>query len=246
MLDSTLSLSLSSGMQRTGVLVVSLVAAACTSQVRIESDVIEALGEELGESSARLVSLDPSPGDEALRDATGQTGDDLVELVLAHDDWATLDGEISELVVGALEADASDTFSWDGDVLDVAFVSASDEGATTHSVALQRRTGVVRSDLPTTYNGQDISSFDEIDGQPVFLPPFIEGTYELSTTRTIGGEPTSLRLHADYVQLTLDGDACAAGGGVDIHYLLSSEATERGGFVRASYHGCGRIIVFTR
>jgi hypothetical protein len=215
-----------------------LIVGACGGQIRIDSATLEAIGDDLGASSSALVTLEGSAGDEAIRDASVDLGADLVALVIAHDAWTLYEGPVPEAVGLALEVASPGYVDWDGDVLDAELTT--EEGAA-YALSLAWRRGVIRSD----FSGEEVGD-GEVDGESVFLPPFVDGVYELSTIVDVGGTLTEVRLLADYVGLTLDGNHCAAGGGVDISYRLSSEGTDRGGFVRSSYHGCGRIQVFTR
>lgn len=211
-----------------------LILLAACGPFRVMSPEVESLGASLGDASAALVSLEAEPSDAALREAVVHTGDELVALVLAWDA-----GRDSEEPHDLASLSVDDLASWNGETLNASFA----EGTSTYAVALRRRTGVVRSDIAGTPAAEAaVWGSGEVAGESVFLPPFIERTFDLQ--RRVGD--TDVRLRADYVQLTLDGDGCTAGGGVEISYELTAAEVTRAGWVRTGFHGCGRVHVYER
>ena len=77
-------------------------------------------------------------------------------------------------------------------------------------------------------------------GDGVWCPPFVDRSLRLERSVEVDGEPMSIQVVADY-GLRLDGRGCAAGGQVDVTYVLSAESERpvRGGFVSADFQGCG-------
>ena len=191
--------------------------------------------ENLGEASASLVALDIDPGEEVLREKVGATGQALVDLVLAWDASvdASIPADLSPITAG-------DGLSWDGDTLNAAFA----EGDTTYDVSLRYITDAMRSEI----DGIDLSSIDpsllgsgEFRGQAITMPPHLDDLFRLHTR--VGD--IDVHLEADYVSLSMNGDGCAAGGGVEISYMLDGEVL-REGWVRVGFHGCGRVHVYER
>lgn len=129
--------------------------------------------------------------------------------------------------------------TWDGHVLDVD-VDGLDGNAVRADGSL--RAQGYRVDVPAWQGtGTDPCHWGTPLGDSngsVECPPLIDRA--ITFTRPDEG----LTVHATF-GITLDGDACAAGGQVELDYVLTDAAGRRGGTLEASYEGCGRIRILT-
>jgi hypothetical protein len=83
---------------------------------------------------------------------------------------------------------------------------------------------------------------EDVGSGNVTCPPLVDQW--LAATREL--EDGLLSLSATY-RLTLDGDACAAGGGIDVTYRIAVDGEPaRDGFVTANFRGCGDVRVVGR
>ena len=166
----------------------------------------------------------------------------LVELALAHDSWLTEPGALTRL--DAVPSPEQHLKWTDGRLR--GGMRLDDGGV----LASTLRFSGGRTENVDTSGGLDgICQGAEVtgSGDGVWCPPFADRFIFVDRPVVVDGQPMSIQLEADY-GLRLDGRGCAAGGQVDLTYVLTpdNEQPIRGGFVSAQFHGCGNPKAATR
>lgn len=210
--------------------------------VRIHDMAVIGPAGDLGDASAALVTTPATAPDELVEQRARDVEDALVELALAHDAWVMVPTDPPSVAPLSLQTTG---LTWDGRRLQG---GVSGGAGSMLGVDLRFRTGGTRSAGGTGQGPEDLCPGGEWTGsnQDVQCPPFVSRSVEVERTLEVDGVEAQLRLRADY-GLRLDGDDCAAGGQVDVYYVLEpgEGLPERGGFVSAERHGCDRVAAST-
>ena len=163
--------------------------------------------------------------------------EELATLARVHDALGLADTSLPAPASTPLPASGNSLLTWDGSKLEVD-VDGLDGGDVRARGAV--RLQGYRVDIPA-WQGTDPCYWGTPSGDSngsVECPPLIDRA--ITFTRPEEG----LTVRATF-GITLDGDACAAGGQVELDYVVRDAAGPRGGTLEASYEGCGRIRVLT-
>ena len=209
---------------------------AC-GHVRIDEVSLVEPATSLGDASTSLIQTPGTAAPDVLTERVLDIEEALIELAKAHDDWSAANGAGRTPDTLALPVDAG-PLRWDG---------------TTLSGTLTTETSLVESTLRfqdrrtefAASGGDAVCVAYEASGTAMHVEchPFLDRSLLVSHT-----EPDGSRIDIDATYgLVLDGDRCAAGGQIDLGYRITppDDAT-REGVVSATFHGCGRIQVFSR
>lgn len=224
--------------QRRYALTFLFVSTAC-AQTELTDEALRDAGLNLGAASSALAQSPPDAPLDVLERQLARIEEDLALLARGHDALGLAGDSLPPPAASPVPASGNRDVTWDGHVLDVD-VDGLDGNAVRADGSL--RAQGYRVDVPAWQGaGTDPCHWGTPLGDSngsVECPPLIDRA--ITFTRPGVG----LTVHATF-GITLDGDACAAGGQVELDYVLTDAAGRRGGTLEASYEGCGRIRILT-
>lgn len=214
-----------------------LFATTACGHVRIQDPALIQPAIQIGDASTALIQTPRTASQQDVSAAVQDIETALVDLVLAHDDWSERHGPSRAPNSVPLPVDTG-PLTWDGSRLLGSILT--DKGAVESSLRFQDR----RTEFASS-GGDAVCVAYEQSGTPMHVEchPFLDQTLVVSHQAHCGSQ---VDIAADY-GLVFDGDRCAAGGQVDLSYRVTPPSgTPREGVVSATFHGCGRIQIFTR
>lgn len=213
------------------------------NHVRIQEPELVGPAAALGDASAELVSLPADAQWGELKTHTDAVEAALLDLAVAHDDWATVGTHVvpRQHPLRTVDPKVTEGLMWDGTQLTGADVDADGRAVLDLRFTGERTIDVGPNVLHENACGVTLDERGGGGGN-VTCPALVDQGLAASYTNDGG----VLELSATY-RLNLDGNDCASGGGIDVTYRVTpEEGAARDGFVSATFHGCGTVQVFGR
>lgn len=200
-----------------------MMAAACGAKTdEIDDPAMTSTGEEIGEESAKLASLDAAADDSEVQGQINTVGGGLQSMVGHHQSYSNANSALKALPAGMLpppSPDIASGTSWDGNRL--------------------------QANWSTDFGGVSLTYLIDLD-----MSNGIDGEYYLEYVAGVLGTGAVYEVSAVYDAVTTDGASCVTGGTVTITYDISVEAggfgvpgVDQGGTVVVEYSGCNEVTV---